>query len=156
MCFRPSVAAAGLVWSCLRGHRTDGPERGPFKHSTHQSPQTGPPPRGTLHRCPASAAVTFWWGVRAGGKSTSQGEHHNTRARRDSPSMFCLRAFDRPSTMSPLRRHTRSVLVYSAVSEGLRILGIHTWKLCPKGVLMEQSTNMVKKRFLTFLIWASF
>ncbi len=85
MSFRPSITAAGPLWSCrMRGHRADGPERGTFKHSTHQSPQTGPPPRSTLHRCPESAAVTFWWGVQASGKSTSQGEHQNTQAHRDS------------------------------------------------------------------------
>ncbi len=45
MSFRPSITAAGPLWSHrLRGHRADGPEKETFKHSTHQSPQTGPPP----------------------------------------------------------------------------------------------------------------
>lgn len=113
--FRPSIIAVGLIELCwLRGHCSYGPERGTFKHPSHQSTQTGPAPRGTVHRCPDAAVVTFWWGVQASGKSTSQGEHQNTRAPH---SMFCLRAFDRPSMMSILRRHTRSVLVYAAVSK---------------------------------------
>lgn len=113
--FKSSIIAVGLIELCWRrGQCSYDHERGTFKHPSHQSTQTGPASRGTVHRCPDAAIVTFWWGMQASGKSTSQGEHQNTRTPH---SMFCLRAFDRPSMMSILCRHTRSVLVYRTVSK---------------------------------------